>query len=131
MAQAPLVRPRGIYGDPPRARIGAYGGIGLFGQVDTTADGVVYFIQAIVLRGPDSLAPAIRHARDAHRYMIMSAAEFARCRGQWMFRLHGVQAGPEFRAHADRLARTIGIVGSGMAIEPDYEVALVVPKVLA
>jgi hypothetical protein len=129
--QSPTRPPRGIHGNPPQARIGAYGGIGLFGQINTTADGVVYFVQAIVLRGPDGRADAIRHARAAHRYMIVSAAELARRLGHWTFRLRGMQAGFEFRTHADRLARTVGIVGSGMAIEPDYEVALVVAKVLA
>lgn len=127
-----------IYGQPPAARVGSYGQPGnLIGRIETPTGGrVMYRIDSIVLRGPGNAAE-IATARAAHREMIMLAAEEAQRNGQHQFTLRGMQANANFHAHADKLAREVGVPGSGRSIRgipgahPDYEVILDVAKVLA
>ncbi|TWT00270.1 hypothetical protein [Reyranella sp. CPCC 100927] len=129
----PLVRPQGVFANPPQARVGAFGRPGgLMAYIDTDATGYTrYYINAIVLSGPDNQAQAIRKARDAHRYMIASAAALANHRGWPTFKFYGWQANTNFQAHANKLAARVGAMGSGVAIGLDYEVILHTSKVLA
>jgi hypothetical protein len=97
---------------------------------------VVYKVEMIVLKG-EGAAVEVTTARLAHREMIVRAAQIAQKAGQRQFILRGTQANPAFRAHADGLARTVGVPGSGRisggipGAHPDYEVILDVAKVLA
>jgi hypothetical protein len=71
----------------------------------------------------------------AHRALLVSAAEKAKLAGQREFRMVGSQVNHNGRAHFDKLAREIGIPGSGKEAASgvgykNYEVTLVVEKVL-
>jgi hypothetical protein len=130
-----------IAGPPWSVRTGSYGEPGnLIARIETDpAGGVIYRIDAIVLKDypQGGNAAAIALARAGHREMIRRAAIEAKTAGHAHFRLRGMQANANFRAHADRLARQIGVAGSGHSpggvggAHPDYEVTLDVAKVLA
>lgn len=129
----PLVRPHGVFANPPQVRVGAFGRPGgLIAYIDTDSTGYVrYYINVIILRGPDNQAPAIRKARDAHRYMIASAAALANNRAWPTFKFYGWQANADFHTHANKLAARVGVMNSGVAVGLDYEVILYTSKVLA
>ncbi len=136
MAKPPPVRPTGVGGNPPSARVGPYGAPGsLLARIETAHDGdVIYRVTAIILVGP---SPTLADARAAHRYMLWSAATLARRAGRATFTFYGEQANPNFRAHADRLAAQVGVPNSGRIPRamtgghPDYAVTLDAVKVLA
>jgi hypothetical protein len=115
------------------ARVGAYGGPGcLWARIDNTGSGIVYRVAAIILIGPSS---TLADARAGHRYMIWAAATMARQAGYTTFTFYGDQANMNFRAHADRLAQSVGVPGSGKTGPSsggyaDYQVTLDVSKVL-
>lgn len=135
-AGRPKLAPNIIQGDPPMVKIGKFGEPGnLAAHIETGAAGeVVYKVEAIVLQGEGNAAE-IATARLAHREMIVRAAQRAQQAGQKLFKLRGGQANPNFRAHADKLAKDLGVAGSGKSIDrvgtyTDYEVTLDVAKVL-
>jgi hypothetical protein len=126
-----------IQGEPPGVKIGSYGQPGnLIARVEVCGGKVVYRVEAIVLKGEGNAAE-VATARLAHREMIVRAAQQAQKAGQRQFTLRGIQANPNFRAHADALAAEVGVPGSGKALGgvpggySDYEVTLDVAKVLA
>lgn len=136
MAKPPPIRPRGVSGDPPSARVGGYGTPGsLLARIENTGGNIVYRVTAIILKGPSL---TLADARAAHRYMLWSAASLAQRAGQATFTLLGEQANQNFRDHADKLARQVGMAGSGRspggiagAPYADYEVTLFAARVLA
>jgi hypothetical protein len=125
-----------ITGNPPYVRIGRMGKAGnLWAQVGVADGKVMYQVNSIVLKG-EGEAAEIALARAAHREMIKRTAKKAQQSGLRQFKLRGVDAGPNFRAHADKLAREIGVAGSGKVLKKsgeyvDYEVTLDVAKALA
>ena len=129
-----------ISGNPPGVGTGHFGQPGsLFGHVQVVDNEVQYVVKAIVLKGGKTAEEmtAIRVARMAHREMIMQSAETARKNGHKVFRIRGVDANAEFRVHADRLAREVGVPGSAQVLKgsapgfTNYEVTLDAAKVLA
>jgi len=129
-----------ISGNPPSVRVGTFGRPGnLIGSISAGEDGVTYVVKSIILKGGTNAAETanIHAARLAHREMIRRAAELARKNGQSQFKLLGDQANANFQAHANNLAREVGIPGSGRVVSqmtaahPNYEVILDVAKVLA
>lgn len=133
MGRPPLNQPPpGVTGNPPRVVIAAAGAPGgLYGEIKVINRDVIYLIGAITLRAANMQHPSILRARAAHRYMIRRAADMAQGLGRWSFKLQGINANADFRAYANRLATSIGVAGSGIAIGANYEVALVVAKVMA
>lgn len=127
-----------IQGDPPAVKLGTYGKPGvLAGSVQDMMGQVTYRVEAIILEG-EGAAAEIATARLAHREMIVRAARVAQRMGQRTFAMRGVQANPNFQAHANRLAQEVGVAGSGRIAgrpmpggHPDYEVILDAAKVLA
>lgn len=106
----------------------------LFASIQQTASEVVYRVDFIILKGPGL---SVATARATHRAMIRRAAFAARSQGQPTFKMVGKQANSEFVEHAEKLAKSIGVQGSGKAgranpiMHPDYEVTLDVAKTLA
>jgi hypothetical protein len=105
----------------------------LWASIQTTAKGVVYRVDMIILQGKGA---GVATARATHREMIKRAAQAAQSAGQTQFRMVGKQANPNFVRHADQLAREIGVAGSGRqgpqgAGFADYEVILDVARTLA
>jgi len=92
-------------------------------------------VSAIVLKGQGEAAE-IELARAAHREMIKRAAKKAQENGLKQFELRGIDANANFRGHADKLARDIGIPGSGKVLAgsasgfSSYEVTIDVAKAL-
>ncbi|MEN3379523.1 MAG: hypothetical protein V7604_4878 [Hyphomicrobiales bacterium] len=126
-----------IVGDPATVRLGRMGEPGnLFARVEVAEGKVIYRVGAIVLKGEGEVAE-IALARAAHREMIRRAAQKAQQSGLSKFELRGIDANANFRAHADDLAREIGVPGSGKALAgsapgfTSYEVTLDVAKALA
>jgi hypothetical protein len=125
-----------IIGNPPYVRIGRMGEPGnLWAQVEVANGKVIYQVNAIVLKGEGDAAE-IALARAAHREMIRRAAKKAQENGLKQFELRGVAANANFRGHADKLAREIGIPGSGKVLGKsgeyiDYGATLDVAKALA
>jgi hypothetical protein len=133
----PKLSPNIIQGDPPTVKIGKFGEPGnLFGGVEVSAGSkVVYRVDAIVLKGEGNAAD-LATARLAHREMIVRAAQKAQRAGQKQFAFRGIQANPNFCAHADALASEVGVPNSGKVLGgtgaySNYEVILDVAKVLA
>jgi hypothetical protein len=68
--------------------------------------------------------------------MIRRAAQEAQKRGEKQFTFRGIDANPNFRAHADKLASEVGVRGSGKVLSgsapgfKSYEVTLDTAKVL-
>jgi hypothetical protein len=131
--------PKGIIsGDPPVVRVGSFMQPGnLSGHI--TIDGkVVYHVRLIQFTGAENAAQqaTVSTARLAHREMIVRAAAEARKKGQKEFILRGREAGPDFEAHANRLAAEVGVPGSARRSAKntsgfsDYDVILDVSKVL-
>ena len=123
-----------IHGTPPQVITGRMGEPGNLRAMVYTKDGeVVYEVTHIVLKGPPDVVDI---ARRSHREMIRRAAQYAKDHGRKTFKFLGKQANANFREHADRLARNLGITGSGRSINSisgalrDYEVTLTVDKVL-
>jgi hypothetical protein len=128
----PAVRPLvGITGNPPMARVGQMGANDcLLSAVQQTSKGTVYRVDAIAATGAEAAT-----VRAAHRQMLLAAAQQARANGQSTFTLVGKQANQNFRAHADALARKVGVPNSGtemggMPPLKDYGVTLSVEKVI-
>jgi hypothetical protein len=127
-AVRPLV---GVTGHPATARVGQYGAADcLIGGVQQTGKSTVYRVDAIAATGAEAAT-----VRTAHRQMLLAAAQQARANGQSTFTLVGKQANQNFRAHADALARKIGVPNSGVesgGVPPfkDYSVTLSVEKVI-
>jgi hypothetical protein len=125
-----------ITGNPPYVRLGRMGEAGnLWAHVEVANGKVLYRVGSIVLKG-EGEAAEIALARAAHREMIRRAAKKAQENGLKKFELRGIDANANFRAHADKLAREIGIPGSGKVLKKsgnfiDYEVTLDVAKALA
>jgi hypothetical protein len=126
-----------IQGNPPAVRLGRMGEAGnLFARVDVVEGKVIYRVGAIVLKGEGEVAE-IELARAAHREMIRRAAKQAQDKGLKQFELRGIDANANFRAHADRLAREIGVPNSGKMLAgsapgfSSYEVTIDVAKALA
>jgi hypothetical protein len=122
----------GITGNPPFARIGTMGADDcLISYVQVSGKEVVYHVDAIAAAGADAAK-----VKAAHRAMVLAAAKEARARGQQQFTLYGSQVNPNGRAHLDRLAKAVGVPGSGRnAGGPppfgNYAVTLDANKVLA
>lgn len=114
------------------ARLGQMGADDcLISSVQTAGKRVVYRVDAISAMGADAA-----RIRAAHRAMLRTAAEEALAAGQTEFTMIGKQANANFRRHADKLAREVGVAQSGRQLSGvpplnDYEVTLDVAKVLA
>ena len=125
-----------ITGNPPMVRLGRIGEAGnLFAQVEVANGKVMYQVSSIVLKG-EGEAAEIALARAAHREMIKRAAKKAQENGLKQFELRGLNANANFLGHADKLAREIGVPGSGTVFKKtggwlDYEVTIDVGKALA
>jgi hypothetical protein len=104
----------------------------LWASIQQTSSGVIYRVDMIVLQGEGA---GVATARATHREMIRRAAFAAREQGQSTFKMVGKQANPNFVRHADKLAKEVGVAGSGKAGMPgagypDYEVTLDVARTL-
>jgi hypothetical protein len=129
-----------IQANPPGVNIGPYMEPGCLRAylVIRKNEGVVYCVHAIILKHASNAAQeeAIALARLAHREMIVRAAQEAGRMGLREFVFRGEYASPDFHLHADKLARDVGVPGSGRTISvtkdafPRYEVTLDVAKVL-
>jgi hypothetical protein len=116
--------------------VGSYGTPGhLVARIEVEEGKVVYRVASVHFKAQGK-AVEIK-ARAAHRDMIQRAAQEAQKRGQNEFTYRGIDAGDQFRAHANKLAGDMGRPGSGKALpnssggKPDYEVTLDTAKVLA
>jgi hypothetical protein len=125
-----------IKGNPPKVWLGRMGEAGnLWASVEVANGKVMYQVSSIVLKG-EGEAAEIALARAAHREMIKRAAKKAQENGLKQFELRGLNANANFRGHADKLAREIGVPGSGTVLKKtggwlDYEVTIDVGKALA
>ena len=129
-----------ILGEPPSVRIGVFGEPGnLMGHLEYDGERVAYKVKSIIMKGGKTAAQDtdIQTARLAHREMIRRAAQEARKRGQNEFFLKGDYANANFEAHADSLAREVGVPNSGTKLpsmpgaHTHYQVTLDVGKVLS
>jgi hypothetical protein len=115
--------------------VGSYGTPGhLIARIEVEEGKIVYRIAAIHLKAGGNAAEVA--ARAAHRDMLTRAAKEAQKRGQKEFTLRGIEAGDQFRAHANRLATESGVAGSGKVVQgsaagPNYEVTLDAARVLS
>jgi hypothetical protein len=126
--------------DPIAVTTGAYmrpGSLASIVEVDLAKREVTYRVKSIVFKGEGDAAQ-ISLARAAHREMIRRTAKKAEENGLTRFKMLGSNAGPDFRLHADNLARTIGVPDSGLVLAGDggagwlnYEVTLEVSKIRA
>jgi len=127
---------KAIQQEPLAVTVGRYGRPGnLIAMVKASRHELTYEVKVIFLKGEGDAAE-ISLARAAHREMIKRAAKKAQQSGLRQFKLRGVDANANFRAHADKLAREIGVPGSGQVLKKsgeyiDYEVTLDVAKALA
>jgi hypothetical protein len=113
--------------------------VGVFGEpghviarIDLEQGDVVYRVASIHLKAGGNLAEL--EARAAHLDMMKRAAQEAQKRGQAKFTVRGIDANANFQARFDKLAREIGVSGSGKRLpgsaQGNYEVTLKADKVL-
>jgi hypothetical protein len=132
-ASARVVRQMvGITGNPPMARLRLGSGDLLTSDILVDRSGVTYRVAEIIAYSAEKGT-----IRAAHRAMLTAAAQEARRLGFKTFKLLGKQANPNFRRHADKLAREAGVVNSGKAsggipgvMYGDYEVTLSADRIL-
>lgn len=134
-ASARVVRQMvGIAGNPPAARLRLPTGDLLTSDILADRTGVTYRVAEIIAYFAEKGT-----IRAAHRAMLTAAAQEARRLGHRTFKLLGKQANPNFRKHADKLARQVGVANSGKEVSQgipgamfgDYEVTLRVDRVLS
>jgi len=118
------------------ARVGHFREPGhLIARIEIEQGRVVYRVASIHLKAQGNAAEAAE--RVAHCNMLARAAQEAQKRGQKEFTLRCIDANPNFRAHADKLAAGSGVSGSGKVIPgsadgfTSYEVTLDAAKVLS
>jgi hypothetical protein len=116
--------------------VGPFGEPGhVIARIETEHGKVIYRVASIHLKAQGSAAEMA--ARAAHRDMMRNAAQEAQKRGQAHFTLRGIDANVNFRAHADKLAREVGVANSGRILPgstsgfSSYEVTLDAAKLLS